>query len=320
MTMPAWTSAVLDTALEGVSRRALRDHAQNISDAYRSDGTSTVIQSDLDALAYATVRMPATYAAIRASLSFAAELVPDFAPRSLLDVGAGPGTASWAAQDLWPSIDRATLIDRNSPLLAIARRMAAQTPLATDFVLSDLQSALRDVAAADLVIAGYALTEVASNALPAVLEKIWQLAHGWLVIVEPGTPQGFARALACRDYLIAAGGHIVAPCSHAAACPLLATTRWCHFSKRLPRSRAHLFAKEGNLSFEDEKFSYLVAAKDKPVRKPYRRILATPHVTKGQVSLSLCAPERIEERIIPRRDKAAYKAAKNYAWGDAVDL
>jgi ribosomal protein RSM22 (predicted rRNA methylase) len=55
------------------------------------------------------------------------------------------------------------------------------------------------------------------------------------------------------------------------------------------------------------------------VRKPaiYAAIraslLTTPHVAKGQISLGLCAPAKIEERVILRRDKAAYKAAKNYA-------
>jgi hypothetical protein len=64
MTMPSWMSAVLDGALEGVSRKELRDHAQKISASYRTDGTSTVIRSELDAPAYATVRMPATFAAV----------------------------------------------------------------------------------------------------------------------------------------------------------------------------------------------------------------------------------------------------------------
>jgi ribosomal protein RSM22 (predicted rRNA methylase) len=320
MTMPSWISRVLEDALEGVSRKELRGRAQAISDAYRSDGTSTVIRGELDALAYATVRMPATYAAIRASLSFAAAIIPDFAPQSLLDIGAGPGTASWAAQDLWPSLGRATLIDRNPHLLEIARRMAAQVSLATDIVLSDVQSALRDVVVADLVVAGYALTELANDVLPVALKELWRLARGMLVIVEPGTPQGFARILACRDQLIAGGGHIVAPCSHVAVCPLRSAARWCHFSERLPRSRAHLFAKEGALSFEDERFSYLAVAKGMPTQKRYRRILATPRVTKGEITLSLCAPEKVEERIIPRRDKAAYKAAKDYGWGDAIIL
>lgn len=88
----------------------------------------------------------------------------------------------------------------------------------------------------------------------------------------------------------------------------------------MPRSRTHLFAKEGSLSYEDEKFSFLAVAKDKLAQKQYRRILSTPHVSKGGISISLCAPGRTEERMIPRVDKAAYKAAKNYAWGDAVEL
>jgi ribosomal protein RSM22 (predicted rRNA methylase) len=198
--------------------------------------------------------------------------------------------------------------------------MAAQTSLETNVVLSDLTLALRHAAEADLVVAGYALTELANNALPIVPEELWRLARGMLVIVEPGTPQGFARILVCRDRMIAAGGHIIAPCSHAAHCPFSTATRWCHFSERLPRSRAHLFAKEANLSFEDEKFSYLAIAREISAPKVYRRILAMPHVTKGQIALSLCAPDKVEERVVPRRDKAVYKAAKNYAWGDAIDL
>lgn len=320
MTMPSWISLFLDDALEGVSRKELRDQAQEISAAYRSDGTSAIIRSGLDALAYATVRMPATYAAIRAGLAAAADIVADFAPRSLLDIGTGPGTASWAAQDLWPSLKQATLIDRNAHLLDLARGLAVRSSLEATFVQSEVQAVLRDVAEADIVIAGYALTEMANNLLPAVLQELWRLTRGLLVIVEPGTPQGFGRILACRDHLIGAGGHIVAPCTHAAACPLSSASRWCHFSERLPRSRTHLFAKEGNLSYEDEKFSFLAVAKDKPAQQPYRRILATPHVTKGQISLGLCAPEKVEERVIPRRDKEAYKAAKDYAWGDAVEL
>jgi 2-polyprenyl-3-methyl-5-hydroxy-6-metoxy-1,4-benzoquinol methylase len=43
--------------------------------------------------------MPATYAAIRASFAAAAQLRPDFAPRSVLDVGAGPGLLVGAARD-----------------------------------------------------------------------------------------------------------------------------------------------------------------------------------------------------------------------------
>jgi ribosomal protein RSM22 (predicted rRNA methylase) len=94
--LPNWLSVALSGRLEAVSRGALRDRAQTISDTYRAGGTSQIIRSDHDALAYAVVRMPATYAAVRASLAQTMRIIPDFAPRSILDVGAGPGTARGA--------------------------------------------------------------------------------------------------------------------------------------------------------------------------------------------------------------------------------
>ncbi len=73
--------------------------AAAISKTYRDGGNSGAITSETDALAYALARMPATYAAVAASLERAGRDRPDFAPQSLLDVGAGPGTASWAAAE-----------------------------------------------------------------------------------------------------------------------------------------------------------------------------------------------------------------------------
>jgi ribosomal protein RSM22 (predicted rRNA methylase) len=318
--LPAWIGAALQRKLENVSRNELRQRAQAISDAYRADGTSDIIRSEFDALAYAVVRMPATYAAVHAALAQTAKVIPDFAPRSLLDVGAGPGTASFAACEAWPSLQRATLIDRNTHLLKLARQLG--DPAAAPHVaLTTNQADAAALAAglgADMVMASYALTELAPAAWQDVLARLWGLAGSLLVIVEPGTTAGSKRVLAYRDYLLAAGARIVAPCSHDGACPLAQNTRWCHFSARLPRSRDHRLAKGADAPYEDEKFSYLVAGKGFGDLARGRRILATPKVGRAGVALTLCAPEIAEERVVARSDKQAYKAAKRCDWGDAI--
>ena len=97
--LPAELKAALDAKLQGLSRNDAASRAALISKTYRDGGNSRAIATETDALAYALARMPATYAAVTASLNALREITPDFAPKSLLDVGAGPGTATWAAAE-----------------------------------------------------------------------------------------------------------------------------------------------------------------------------------------------------------------------------
>src|ERR1041384_1755588 len=94
--LPAELKAALDGKLRGFSRSDGAGRAATISKTYRDGGGSGGIRSENDALAYALARMPATYAAVTASLNALVEIRPDFAPENLLDVGAGPGTATRA--------------------------------------------------------------------------------------------------------------------------------------------------------------------------------------------------------------------------------
>ena len=319
--LPAWIGGALEQKLDHVSRAALRERAQAASDAYRARGSSEIIRTDVDALAYALVRMPATYAAVRACLAQAGDALADFVPESILDVGAGPGTASWAALEAWPSVQRIAWIDRNAPLLALGRSLhaapgAPQADLSV--TASEIAPALGTAAPADVVIASYALTEIAPAQAVALLSRLWELAGRLLVLVEPGTPEGFRRVLGYRAELLKQGAGIVAPCSHHAACPLADNPRWCHFAVRLPRSRDHLSIKNASVPYEDEKFIYLAAGKGFAPLARGHRVLATPKVSKTGVTFDLCAPGAVERRVVARRDKEAYRTAKRCDWGDVV--
>jgi ribosomal protein RSM22 (predicted rRNA methylase) len=259
--------------------------------------------------------MPATYAACAAAFEEAARIAPDFAPTSLLDAGCGPGTGSWAAREAWSSLQKITWFDASPPFLALAQRLA-EGELTAEPQRGDLTVA--DFPKADLVLASYALAEITPAAQAKVVEGLWAVAEGMLVLVEPGTPAGFERLRAARSALIAAGATIAAPCPHEAPCPI-APPDWCHFSVRLPRSRDHRLAKGADAPFEDEKYAYVVATRPHvavEVRKP--RILSWPRVSKPGIEFKLCTAEGLEQRMVPKRDKPAHAAARRLDWGDVL--
>src|SRR5580658_1823105 len=119
--LPPELRAGLDSITEHVSRRGLAVKASKVSEAYRAGrGSFDIIDTDAAALAYAVARLPATFAAATAVLAAVADAAPDFAPRTLTDVGAGPGTASWAAVRRFPSLTAIRMIDDNDHLNFVA--------------------------------------------------------------------------------------------------------------------------------------------------------------------------------------------------------
>lgn len=317
---PPALQAAIGALLEGRPRGPLAERSAKISDCYRSGGRSgSAIASDDDVLAYLLARLPATYAAVSAALG-EVRAHCEFAPKTLTDIGAGPGTASWAAVEAWPALERVAMVDSSPVFLDMARKLAARSP---SKALADAETTLGDITrlsgvpSGDLVIASYALAELPLAALDGVAAALWKGCGGLLVLVEPGTPAGYERILACRSALIAQGARIVAPCPHAAPCPIRAPD-WCHFSQRLPRSRDHMLVKAAHVPFEDEKFSWLaVAREDVPAQSYEARVLAPPKKDKTGIAMKVCANGAISRRTIPKRDKAAFTQARDLRWGDS---
>jgi ribosomal protein RSM22 (predicted rRNA methylase) len=316
--LPAELKAALDAKLQGLSRSETASRAAVISQTYRDGGGSGGIRSDTDALAYALARMPATYAAVAASLNALREIRPEFAPASLLDIGAGPGTATWAAAQAFSSLRRFTLLDANDALRTLALELARDSAHLRDmeYERGQVSRLLGNTEPADLVIASYMVGEIGDAERQTLAERMWAKTRDTLLIVEPGTPAGYARIIALRGQLIMAGGHVAAPCPHDGKCPLQAPD-WCHFTQRLSRSRAHKQVKGAELPFEDEKFAYVALTRTPLLRRP-ARVLAQPTVSKVEVTAKLCTPEGLAVTKVPRRTKADYARARRWRWGDAA--
>ncbi|MES1155154.1 MAG: small ribosomal subunit Rsm22 family protein, partial [Pseudorhodoplanes sp.] len=233
--------SAIGALLEGRPRGPIAERSAKITDCYRGGGGSgAAIVTDDDVLAYLLARLPATYAAVSAVLHEVTVRTGQ-QPRTLLDIGAGPGTASWAALETWPAIDRVTMIDSSAVFLDMARNLAGKSPHAAlsnaAMTLANV-TRLPDVPPSELVVANYALAELPRASLTDVALSLWRACSGILVLVEPGTPAGYERILACRSALIEQDAKIIAPCTHVAPCPIVAPD-WGHFSQRLPRSRDH---------------------------------------------------------------------------------
>ena len=310
MQFPSALTTALDTLLEGVSRKDLAVAAGKMSAGYRQGETSHAITTPLQACAYAVARMPATYAACAAVFARLREAMPDFAPSSLLDVGAGSGAASWAAATAWPGISAITMLDRNPALRDLARKLADAGLPATEILSGDVAGQKPN---ADLVMASYVLVELPVEKIAAAAADLWKSAGTVLALIEPGTPDGFARIRAARSALIEAGAHVAAPCTHDAACPMSGND-WCHFSQRLPRTRDHMLLKDANVPFEDERYSYVVVTREKV--SSGARILAPPLESKPGLTFKLCDEKGLQAQFVASRDKDEYRRVRKKDWGD----
>jgi ribosomal protein RSM22 (predicted rRNA methylase) len=320
MQLPPALREAIDRELEGIPLRDLTRASEALSQRYRAEVQDGRLHlgDDLAARAYLTTRLPATFAAISCALRAVVEVRPDFAPRSLLDAGAGPGTATWAATQRWSGVQDALLLEASPSIRAIGQRLLQ--PLALDYAAwqsTRLDAGLADLEARDLVLIAYVLDELPPAARGPLVAQLWRLTADTLVIVEPGTPAGWQRILRARDFLIADGAHLLAPCPHSRACPLAAPD-WCHFSARVARSRQHRQAKGGSVPWEDEKFIYLAASR-KLGRPPEARVIAPARATKAAVTLKLCKDDGgAADRTFEKRAGEPFKAARKLDWGDPV--
>lgn len=317
MDLPPLLRRAVDDALNGTALSDLAATAAALSQRYRDEqhDTKSHAITDRDALAYLAVRLPATYAAVRASFDAVAEVRSDFAPKTALDIGAGPGTALWAAAECWPGLTDAVLVEASPVFRVYGERLAAGADLPRiTWRVADAAVDAIDCGTRDLVTLAYALNELAPKVRHSVLRRLWDLTADTLVIVEPGTPAGWQRILAARTQLIEAGAHVIAPCPHAKACPLQPPD-WCHFAQRVARSRVHRQTKRVDVPWEDEKFSYLAVSR-KPALHAGARVIARPRKAGGHTTLKLCRPDgSASDQVVSRRDGALFKRARNADWG-----
>ncbi len=271
--------------------------SEDLSSRYQ---TKKSHNTDLHRIVYLATRMPATYAVLKKVFSEIS------VPKTILDCGAGPGTSIWALWDF--SISSLTLLEKDFEFVKLGKKLFDVPPFEVNW---KTQSFLTFKEKAELILFSYSLNEVPQETLPEVVQNAYNQTENFIIIVEPGTPDGFERVRKIRTQLLQLGMSLHAPCPHHEICPMV-SPNWCHFSARLPRTSLHRTLKKGALGHEDEKYSYLIASKE-PHNPQGSRVLRHPIIRKGHSIVDLCTRSGLQQKTITGKER------KKLSWGSLID-
>lgn len=290
---------------------------ERISARYRAE-SGLFLQTEEERKAYLFTRLPGTFSAVSKVLEEMVTKSSSLSIRSFLDVGAGPGTGMWAAHELFNDLEKCTLLEKDRLFMELGKELVKRSSSScirnAAWKSCDIEKSF-EVDPHDLVLLSYSIGELKESSWLPLLSTLWKATSKAIVIVEPGTPSGYAKLMKIREILKSLGGYIWAPCPHLSPCPLLKGD-WCHFSVRVPRSSLHRQLKSADLGYEDEKFSYLIFGKE-PVPPIQARIIRRPLQHSGHVELMTCQGEGIKKEVYSKKDKEIYKQRKKLEWGDS---
>lgn len=319
MNIPTALQQAIDILVKGMDSNKMREDVTNISNRYiyESGKGKSLVKSSDEVIAYAVSRMPATYCSVYTVLKHMCELY-DGQIKTLLDLGAGTGAVSWAAEDIF-LLDSFTCVEREKSMIEIAQKLmtSAGKPLQNaKWHQADVISELK-IGKYDFVTASYVMNELRNNTKSTFLDNLWNNSSNVIMIIEPGTQVGYNNILTAREYLIKKGASVIAPCTHNGICGL-EEEDWCHFSCRLQRNKLEKYVKKGDAPFEDEKFSYIIVSKNKVNNMNLKRIIRHPIIDKGYINLKICSADGIRDDKITSKNTAAYKFAKKAKWDDIL--
>ncbi|RJP47490.1 MAG: methyltransferase domain-containing protein [Armatimonadetes bacterium] len=288
------------------------------------DGEGNYINDFQDVLAYLGLRIPSTYAQIFGVLSQVQEIIPSWEPKSLLDIGSGPGTGIWATKEIWPSIETATCIDKEKYFLSVGEELTnkALEKVKTTWKQEDITQLKVNSAQFDLVIIANVLNELSDSQQKILLGQAYNHSSGIIVIIEPGTSYGVNIIRKTAQTLIDKG-NLLAPYINNSFVD--DSQEWIHFPQRfirpdfLRRIRQQMRTSSLMASdWEETKYAYVAVGKIPPEEEVWGRVIGPIKKQKGFLEVSTLTKDEIEVVRVLKRHKKEYSFAKNLQWGQII--
>lgn len=288
-------------------------------------------------LQYLLGRSAAEYAVLTRIFEEIKKRDPGFKPRSLIDFGAGVGTGTWAASNLWKehifeyvSIDASADMNDLAELILrggdINKPMTLRNVFYRQFLPATAKSKY------DLVLAAFTLFELPSsrNRLD-VISNLWDKCDGYLVLVEHGSYAGFSLIEEARKFLLKKleaneeAFHVFSPCPHEQPCPRMTLDDGtpCNFEmtyNQLPLG--------GSSTGEAAKcvYSYVVFKKgprSSAEQSRFPRLVRPTLVRSKHAVCRMCTDAgKLQEVIFTasKHGKNLYRCAKATKWGDQLPI
>ncbi len=311
MILPARIQEKLSEILQEIKPSMLKPVQRRLTEKYKTQsGTGkSLIGSKEDSILYAISRMPATFSVCLSLLNAlkTQRLLENI--ESVIDVGSGTGAGYFALKEFDENID-ISLFERDKNMIEVFDRFETGEKVQKfDLVCDELNTT------ADLVLTSYVLSELADEQRFAAAKKLYDSSNKYLLIVDTGTPKVWAQMMKLKSEFENLGAHIIAPCM-SKKCML--ENDYCQFFARVERTAVHRMVKEAELSYEDEKYFYLLVAKQPVNVKQRARVIRRPVLKTNIVSLLTCSSEGVKTSEFTRRDKELYKKAKKAKINDLI--
>ncbi len=317
----AITNILAQQAAAAWMERARALHLRYMQQA--QDKQQSHIHDYIDALAYLGLRASATYAQIFGAVSAVCEVMPAWQPKTLLDIGSGPGMGVWALSTLLPSLTEATCIDQNAHSIALGKKISAeaQLPIAVAWKQGDInQSPDQNQIMVDVVLIANVLNELNVAQREKLLETAFKRCRELMIVVEPGTPIGSVIVQTAAAKL-APTGTLIAPYidNH------FVEEYFLHFPQRFTRPefarRIRQDMRDSPLmasDWEEAKYSYVAIGKIAPEARPWGRCIGPIRLLNGYLELPVLVKEQVAQVKVMKRHKQQYAFAKKLRWGGIV--
>ena len=318
MDLPIEIKRYIEDELNSINKNKLYDNAKAISMNYRTNEGKgkRLLKNEDEAIAYSISRMPATYGAVYNSLKSSLEIY-DPSIRTIADIGAGTGSATIAVNELL-DVDKIECFEREDSMQKVGKKIFEHYNNLSDKAnWNKLDICSDDITEEyDLVVTSYMLNEISDEKKDGIIEKLWRISNKILLIVEPGTMQGYRNIINAKKKLIDLGANVIAPCRNNEC--RLPKDDWCSFSCRVQRTKIHKELKDGNVPYEDEKYIYIAVSKEEIELDDRKRILRHPMIHSGFVKLKVCDEEEINEITISKKDIEKFKIARKSKAGALI--